>query len=468
MKQRIEHDSLGQVKVPADKYFGAQTKRSQENFKIGSETIPIEIIHALASLKKGGAFANHALGRLSQEKKDLITRVCDEILSNKLNSHFPLVVWQTGSGTQSNMNINEVIANRANELAGKKLGSYLPIHPNDDVNMSQSSNDLFPSAIHIAALLLIKNKLLPNIKSFRDCLEEKEKSFADQVKVGRTHLMDAVPISLAQEFSGYRAQIDYAIKLLDNALKDLSQIPLGGTAVGTGINSHPDFSKIACTHLSTILQETISSCENFFAEISAKEKVVMTSSILRVIAVVFFKIANDIRLSGSGPRAGISELILPANEPGSSIMPGKVNPTQCEALTMVSIQIMGNDTAIGIAGSQGHFQLNAFMPLMAYNLIQSIHLLADSAVNFEKKCLKGLKPNKKNIDEHLNNSLMLATILNRTFGYEKTSKIVQKAFQEDISLKEAALALKLISAEEFDRIVDPKKMIHPSDIDRES
>lgn len=462
MKYRKEKDSLGRVLVPSDKYYGAQTTRSLSNFRIGSEKMPKELIYALAILKHAAALTNYQLGDLTKEKKDLIIKACKEIYHGEIDQEFPLSVWQTGSGTQTNMNVNEVIANRISKIQKRPLGSYKPVHPNDDVNMSQSSNDIFPSAIHLTAYLLIEKKLLPSLEKFHKTLRKKEKEFKKIIMVGRTHLMDAVPIELRQEFSGYRSQLEYAMEKLEKKLPDLSFLPIGGTAVGTGLNSRKKYASLVCKNLSDICKSSFKPAHNRFSEISAKDRIVMVSSTLRLLAVIFYKIANDIRLAGSGPRAGINELQLPANEPGSSIMPGKVNPTQCEALSMVAIQVMGNDSTIGIAGSQGHFQLNANMPLIAYNLFQSIHLLADGANNFTKNCLTGLKPNRKIIKEHLQRSLMSATALNRQIGYDATSKIVKKAYEEDISLKEAATRLKLLTSKEFDTIVNPARMIYPN------
>lgn len=459
MKTRIEKDSLGEIHVPIDRYYGAQTERSKENFLIGSEKMPIEVIHALALIKKAAAIVNADLGLLPNEKKDLIVRAADEVLKGKWDDHFPLVVWQTGSGTQTNMNVNEVLSNRAIELAGGKLGSKDPIHPNDHVNMSQSSNDAFPSAMHIASLMLIRKKLLPHLKVLHDSLNAKAGEFQKIIKTGRTHLMDAAPLTLGQEFSGYAAQIEYGMKAIERSLKGLSELALGGTAVGTGLNAPPKFGEKIALEISKLIGEHFVSAPNKFQALSSKEAILETSGMLRGVAASLMKIANDIRWSGSGPRCGLAELLIPSNEPGSSIMPGKVNPTQCEALTMVAVQVIGNDMKIAFAGSQGNFQLNVFMPMMIFNLLQSVHLLADAALNFTKKCLEGLEPNRKKIAEHLERSLMLATALNREIGYDKASQIVKKAYQEDITLKESAVKLGLLTEKRFDEIVDPKKMV---------
>lgn len=459
MRERIEKDSLGDVRVPEDRYYGAQTERSRENFRIGSAKMPIEVIHALAIIKKASAIVNAELELLPQDKKELIVRASDEVISGKLDDHFPLSVWQTGSGTQTNMNVNEVISNKAIESVGGTLGSKTPIHPNDHVNMSMSSNDAFPSAMHIAAVLLIRKQLLPNLQTLYKGLKDKAEEFKDIIKVGRTHMMDAVPMTLGQEFSGYAAQVQYSIKAVEHVLEPLSELALGGTAIGTGLNAHPKFGAMVAAEISKITGYSFTSAQNKFQAISSKNEMVETSSALKLIATDFLKIANDIRMSASGPRCGIGELILPSNEPGSSIMPGKVNPTQCEAMTMVSIQVMGNDASITFAASQGHFQLNAYMPLIIYNLIQSIHLLADVSVSFYKKCLKDIKPNTKRIKENLDRSLMLATALNREIGYDKAAQIVKKAYNEDITLKQAAKELGFLTPEHFDAIIDPKKMI---------
>lgn len=461
MTQRIESDSMGQVLVPSNRYFGAQTQRSLENFPIGKEKMPIEVIHSLAIVKKAAAIVNNELGLLSLELKNVICEVCDEILEGSLNDHFPLSVWQTGSGTQTNMNINEVISNRAIEKLGGKMGSKAPIHPNDDVNKSQSSNDVFPSAMHIAAKLDICRVLIPFLHILRDTLHHKSDQFKDIVKIGRTHLMDATPLTLGQEFSGYVSQLDHGIKALENTLPHLSEIALGGTAVGTGINTHPKYANRVAEVISELTGLSFHSAPNKFEALATNDALVEVSGALKRIAVSLFKIANDIRWLSSGPRCGIGEIIIPANEPGSSIMPGKVNPTQCEALMMIAIQVMGNDVTIGFAGSQGNLELNVYRPLIIYNLIQSIRLLSDGALNFNGKCAVDIEANEGRINEHLNRSLMLATALNKEIGYDKASQIVKKAYQENTTLKEAALALNMLSEEQFDRVVDPKKMVRP-------
>jgi len=459
MKKRIEKDTMGEISVPADRYWGAQTQRSLENFYISTEKMPIEVIHALAIIKKAAAMTNLSLEQISSEKSELICAAADEVISGKLDDHFPLVVWQTGSGTQTNMNVNEVIGNRAIEMAGGIMGSKKPIHPNDDVNHSQSSNDTFPSAMHISAMLLIHKKLLPALVTFSQDLDKKSKEFHDLIKIGRTHLMDAAPITLGQEFSGYAAQIKGAIVAIENALEPLSELALGGTAVGTGLNAHPKFAQKVAEVITQLTGKLFITAPNKFAAMAAHDAIVGLSGALRQTACAYMKIANDIRWLGSGPRCGLNELFLPENEPGSSIMPGKVNPTQCEAMTMVAVQVMGADAAVAIAGSQGNFELNVFKPVMIFNIISSIHLLADTATNFCEKCLNGIRANKKQLAENVENSLMLATALNESIGYEKAAQIVKKAYTEDISLKEAAIKLNILTAEEFDAKVNVKKMI---------
>lgn len=461
MKTRLEKDTMGEIAVPADRYWGAQTQRSLENFQISSEKMPIEVIHALALIKKASAMANCELGVLSKEKQDLICFAADEILTGKLDTHFPLLVWQTGSGTQTNMNVNEVISNRAIEKAGGVLGSKKPIHPNDDVNHSQSSNCAFPTAMHIASVLLLHKTLLPALSRFHQGLVKKAHEFSNLIKIGRTHLMDAAPLTLGQEFSGYAAQVQHAMDALQRAEEPLLEIVLGGTAVGTGLNAPKQFDTQVAKILSQLTSHSFKTAPNKFAGIASHDAVVGFSGALRQTAIAFFKIANDIRWLGSGPRCGLSELFLPENEPGSSIMPGKVNPTQCEAMTMVAVQVMGNDAAIAIAGSQGNFELNAYKPVMIYNLLHSIHLLSDVAINFCDKCLSGIEPNRKKIGEYVEHSLMLATALNESIGYEKATQIVKLATKEDISLKEAAIKLGLLTGEKFDTLVDLKKMIKP-------
>jgi len=457
---RIEKDTLGEVKVPQNSLWGAQTERSRNNFKIGDpSSMPIEIIHAYSILKKSAAQTNYNLGALSKEKCELIVSVCDEILDNKHNDQFPLVIWQTGSGTQTNMNVNEVISNRAHIIEGKELGkSDKTLSPNDDVNLSQSSNDTFPTAINIAAMKIIIENTMPNIKNLRDSLDKKSKEFKDIVKIGRTHLMDATPITLGQEFSGYVSQIDHGIKSLQNSLDHLSELPLGGTAVGTGLNTPKGYSKKVIEHISKNSGISFKESPNKFEGIASHDCIVEVHSALKTLAASIYKISNDIRLMGSGPRSGIGELILPANEPGSSIMPGKVNPTQCEAISMVCTQIFGNDVAVSFAGANGHFELNVFKPLFAYNIIESSKILGDASLSFAVNCINGLKPNNKRIKKFLDDSLMLVTALNSKIGYYKAADIANKAYKEDITLKEAALTLNYLSEKEFDEYVNPNRM----------
>lgn len=456
---RVETDSLGKVKVPKNTYWGAQTQRSLENFQIGGERMPLELIYAIAIAKKAAAIVNADLGLLSSDKKQVIVKVCDEIVSGKLDDHFPLRVWQTGSGTQTNMNVNEVISNRANEKLGSPLGTKAPIHPNDHVNLSQSSNDLFPTAMHIAATKQISLYLIPNLKLLRDTLHAKAKAFKKVIKIGRTHLMDATPLTLGDEFSGYASQIDHGISCLKNSLKHLSEIALGGTAVGTGVNAPKNFGKKVAQEISQLTGFHFVSAPNKFEALAANDAIVEVSGALKRIACSLMKIANDIRWMASGPRAGLGEIHLPENEPGSSIMPGKVNPTQCEALTMVAVQVMGNDTAIGFAGSQGNFELNVFKPLMIYNLLQSIQLLADAAKSFTDRCVVGIEPCHHRLTEYVAKSLMLATILNKEIGYDPASKIVRMAHKENLSLKEAAISSGFLTEKRFDEIVRPEKLL---------
>ena len=460
MDYRIEKDTLGEVKVPKDSLWGAQTERSKKNFKIGNpSSMPIEIIHAYAILKKSAAAANHELGVLSKEKSELIQAVCDEIISNKHNEQFPLVIWQTGSGTQTNMNVNEVISNRAHIIEGKKLGeSEKTLSPNDDVNLSQSSNDSFPTAINIAAMKIITDNTLVNLKILRDSLDKKSKEFNKIVKIGRTHLMDATPITLGQEFSGYVAQIDNGIKSIRNALDHLSELPIGGTAVGTKLNTPKGYSKKVVESISKNSGLKFKESPNKFEGIASHDCIVEMHGAIKTAAASIYKISNDIRLMGSGPRSGLGELILPANEPGSSIMPGKVNPTQCEAISMVCAQIIGNDVAVSFAGANGHFELNVFKPLFAYNIIESSKILGDACLSFSKNCIEGLKPNKKKIERFLNDSLMLVTALNSKIGYYKAAEIANKAYKEDITLKEACIQLNYLSEKEFDKYVNPERM----------
>ena len=460
MDYRIEKDTLGEVKVAKDSLWGAQTERSKKNFKIGNpSSMPIEIIHAYAILKKSAASANQDLGVLSKEKSKLIQTVCDEIISNKHNEQFPLVIWQTGSGTQTNMNVNEVISNRAHIIEGKKLGeSEKTLSPNDDVNLSQSSNDSFPTAINIAAMKIITDNTLVNLKKLRDSLHKKSKEFNKIVKIGRTHLMDATPITLGQEFSGYVAQIDNGIRFINNAMDHLSELPIGGTAVGTELNTPKGYSKKVVENISKNSGLKFKECPNKFEGIASHDCIVEMHGALKTVAASIYKISNDIRLMGSGPRSGLGELILPANEPGSSIMPGKVNPTQCEAISMVCAQIIGNDMAVSFAGANGHFELNVFKPLFAFNIIESSKILGDACLSFSKNCIEGLKPNKKKIDKFLNDSLMLVTALNSKIGYYKAAEIANKAYKEDISLKEACIQLNYLSEKEFDKYVNPERM----------
>ncbi len=459
MSTRVETDSMGEVQVPSDRYWGAQTQRSLENFKIGGHRFAPSVVRAFGVVKKASALANHKLGKLDKEKTDLITRAADEVIEGKLNDHFPLVVWQTGSGTQSNMNANEVISNRAIELAGGVVGSKKPIHPNDDVNKSQSSNDVFPTVMHVAAILDLRGKLLPSLTELRKALEAKEKEFASIIKIGRTHLMDATPLTLGQEFSGYAAQLAFAEARVTEALGPLYELALGGTAVGTGLNTHPKWAETVAAEIASITGQPFKTAPNKFAALAGHEAIVNASGALRTLAVACFKIASDVRLLGSGPRCGIGEVFLPSNEPGSSIMPGKVNPTQCEALTMVAIQVMGNDAAVGFAGSQGQFELNVFKPVVIHNLLESSKILADAMASFRENCVVGIEPNKEQITRHLNNSLMLVTALNQVIGYDAAAKVAKTAFEKNLTLKEAALQLGLITAEKFDEVVRPEKMI---------
>ncbi len=461
MNYRVEHDTMGEVKVPADKYWGAQTERSRNNFKIGPEaSMPNEIIEAFAFLKKAAAFTNADSGILSVEKRDLIAQVCDEILEGKLASEFPLVIWQTGSGTQSNMNVNEVIANRSHVLQGNKLGEGTTfVHPNDDVNKSQSSNDTYPTAMHIAAYKMVSEVTIPGVEKLRDALQLKVEKFKDVVKIGRTHLMDATPLTLGQEFSGYVSQLNHGLKALKNTLDHLSELALGGTAVGTGINTPKGYDVKVADYIAKFTGLPFITAENKFEALAAHDAIVETHGALKQIAVSLMKIANDIRLLASGPRSGIGEIHIPDNEPGSSIMPGKVNPTQNEAVTMVATQVMGNDVTISIAGSNGHYELNVFKPVMAANFLQSARLIGDACVSFTDNCAAGIEPNYEGIKKHLENSLMLVTALNPHIGYENAAKIAKKALKENKSLREAALDLGLLSSEQFDQWVRPEDMI---------
>ena len=460
MNFRIEKDTIGEVQVPRDVYWGAQTERSRSNFKIGAGgSMPQEIIYSFAYLKKAAAYTNHKLGELEESKRDLIGQVCDEILEGKLDDQFPLVIWQTGSGTQSNMNLNEVIANRAHELAGKTLGvGDKTLSPNDDVNKSQSSNDTFPTGMHIASYKMIVETTIPGVQKLRDELNKKAEAFKEIVKIGRTHFMDATPLTLGQEFSGYVSQLDHGIKALKNTLDHLSELALGGTAVGTGINTPKGYAALVAKYISEFTELPFKSAKNKFEALAAHDAIVESHGALKQLAVSLNKIGNDIRMMASGPRSGIGELIIPANEPGSSIMPGKINPTQCEALTMVCAQVMGNDVAVTIAGTQGHYELNVFKPLMAANILQSARLLGDACVSFTENCVIGIKPSHDRINELVQNSLMLVTALNTKIGYYRASEIANKAHKDGSTLKEASLSLGYLTAEEFDAWVRPDDM----------
>ena len=458
MEYRIEHDSMGEIRVPADRLWGAQTQRSIENFQIGVgiETMPSEIIHAFGILKKAAAIANAAIvpSRMTEEKLKAISAACDEVISGSLNDHFPLVVWQTGSGTQSNMNANEVIANRGNQIAGKTL-----LHPNDDVNMSQSSNDTFPTAMHIAASLIIKKKLIPAAEALVRTLKRLEKENLGIVKSGRTHLQDATPIAFSQEISGWRSSLERDIELLKTSLKGLGELALGGTAVGTGLNAPAGFAEEAAKNISILAEQAFISAPNKFHSLTSKDEIVFAHGAIKALACDMMKIANDVRWLASGPRLGLGEITIPANEPGSSIMPGKVNPTQCEAVTMVAVQVMGNDVAVGMAASQGNFELNVFMPVCAYNFLQSARLLSEAIVSFDKNCASGIMANKEKMKSNLHNSLMLVTALNPYIGYENAAKVAKKAYAENLSLKEACLELGFMTSDEFDKVFKPEQMI---------
>lgn len=461
MSYRVEHDTMGEVQVPADKYWGAQTERSRNNFKIGPEaSMPKEIIEAFAYLKKAAAYTNAECGILPADKRDLIALVCDEILDGKLSDEFPLVIWQTGSGTQSNMNVNEVIANRAHVLQGNHLGQGSTfIHPNDDVNKSQSSNDTFPTAMHIAAYKLVSELTIPGVEKLQAALEKKSADFKDVVKIGRTHLMDATPLTLGQEFSGYASQLKHGLKALRNTLDHLSELALGGTAVGTGINTPKGYDVTVAKYIADFTGLPFRTAENKFEALAAHDAIVETHGALKQLAVSLMKIGNDIRMLASGPRSGIGEIYIPDNEPGSSIMPGKVNPTQNEAITMVAAQVMGNDVSISIGGSNGHYELNVFKPLMAANFLQSARLIGDACNSFTDNCVSGIEPNYEGIKKHLDNSLMLVTALNPHIGYENAAKIAKKALKENKSLREAAIELELLTNEQFDQWVRPEDMI---------
>lgn len=458
---RIETDSMGEISVAADKYWGAQTERSLHHFNIGHDIMPREMTHAFGLLKKAAALTNLELGKLPADKAQLIIQAAEEVSSGKLDSHFPLHVWQTGSGTQSNMNANEVISNRAIAIAGGTMGSKSPIHPNDHVNMSQSSNDTFPTAMHIAAAIAFVHKLLPAVRVLRDGLAAKMHAFKDIVKIGRTHLQDAVPLTLGQEFSGYVAQLDACLVRMEQVLPELYELALGGTAVGTGLNTHPQFAERAAKHLATITGLPFFSAPNKFAALAAHEPLVMAHSTMKALACALMKIANDLRWLGSGPRCGLGELILPENEPGSSIMPGKVNPTQAEAMTMVCAQVLGNDTTVAVAASQGNFELNVFKPVIIFNVLHSLNLLADTCTSFQAFCVEGLQANRTTIDYYVENSLMLVTALNQHIGYDKAAKIAKTAHLDNTSLQAAAVKLGFLTAEQFAQFVKPEEMIAP-------
>jgi fumarate hydratase class II len=458
---RSESDSMGKMDVPADRYYGAQTARSLIHFAIGRDTMPAELIRAFGILKKAAALVNQDLGKLSAEKAKLISQSADEVISGKLNNHFPLRIWQTGSGTQTNMNVNEVIGNRAIEIAGGTMGSKKPVHPNDDVNMSQSSNDTFPTAMHIAAATETARRLIPAVKKLRDALDAKAKEFAGIVKIGRTHLQDATPLTVEQEFSGWVSLLDRDLLRIAQALDGLYDLAIGGTAVGTGLNAHPEFAERAARKISELSGLPFRSHPNKFASLSAHDEIVFASGALKTLAASLMKIANDIRWLASGPRCGLGELTLPENEPGSSIMPGKVNPTQCEAITMVAVQVMGNDAAIGFAGSQGNFELNVFKPVMIFNYLHSVELLADSCNSFVDHCVHGIEVNRDIIDHYVKDSLMLVTALAPKIGYDNAAKVAHTAHHEHTSLRQAALKLRFLTGEEFDALVKPEDMTHP-------
>jgi fumarate hydratase class II len=462
MEFRIETDSMGQIKVPKDKYYGAQTARSLMNFKIGGNKFPREIIRALGILKKAAALTNNDLGILPKEKADLIVQAADEVIEGKLDEHFPLVVWQTGSGTQTNMNTNEVISNRAIEMTGGVMGSKKPIHPNDDVNKAQSSNDTFPTAMHIAAVEEVHRRLIPMVTKLRDALAKKSGEFKSIIKIGRTHLMDATPLTLGQEFSGYVQQLTNGLERINGVLPRLYELALGGTAVGTGLNTHPVFAVKAAAKISELTGQPFVSARNKFEALAAHDALVELHGVLKTLAASLMKIANDVRWLGSGPRCGLGEIHLPENEPGSSIMPGKVNPTQSEAMTMVCAQVFGNDVAVNIGGASGNFELNVFKPVIIFNVLNSIRLLSDACESFTDNCVTGIEVNEMNVKKHLENSLMLVTALNPHIGYDNAAKVAKKAHKENKSLKEAAVELGLLTAEKFDEVVRPEKMTGPT------
>ncbi len=462
MATRIETDTMGEIRVPADRYWGAQTERSLENFPIGGQRFTPPVIRALGVVKKAAALANAQLGTLDRALAGLITRACDEVIAGTLDEQFPLVVWQTGSGTQTNMNANEVIANRANELAGSPLGTKQPVHPNDHVNASQSSNDVFPTVMHVATAEQMERRLLPAVAELRGALEAKSAAFADIVKIGRTHLMDATPLTLGQEMSGWAAQLAHAETTLRQAVDGLMDLPLGGTAVGTGLSTHPRYAETAVARLAELTGMPFRPAENKFAGIAAHDAIVVASAATRTLAVACMKIANDVRLLASGPRCGLRELILPANEPGSSIMPGKVNPTQAEALTMVAAQVVGNDATVAIAGMGGFLELNMYKPVMLHDVLESVALLADACASFARRCVAGIEPDRAVIARHVSHSLMLVTALSPLIGYDAAAKVAKLAYQEGLSLRDAAVKLGVMDAEEFDRRVRPEDMTHPN------
>ena len=465
MDYRTEKDSMGPVEVPNDRYYGAQTQRSLNNFKIGKEHFPREFIRAYGIIKKAAAAVNSEAGLLDPQLTKIICSSADEVIAGKLDDHFPLVVWQTGSGTQTNMNVNEVIANRAIEMVGGTLGSKDPVHPNDHVNMGQSTNDTFPTAINIAAVESVVHQLLPNLQRLRDGLHAKAESFSNIIKLGRTHLQDATPLSLGQEFSGYVSAVEHGCKRVENAIDSCYEMAMGGTAVGTGINSIEGFGEKAAAEISKLTDLPFRTAENKFEALGGQDSIVELSSALKTVSVSLFKIANDLRWLASGPRSGIGELVFPANEPGSSIMPGKVNPTQCEAMTMVCTQVMGNDTTITFAGASGNFELNVYRPVIAFNILQSIRLMAEACDSFLVNAVEGIEPNEQRIHENLYNSLMLVTALNPHIGYDKAAKVAKKAYTENLSLREAIVELGYMGAEEFDKLVQPEKMIRPRKIE---
>ncbi|MBF0122517.1 MAG: class II fumarate hydratase [Candidatus Omnitrophica bacterium] len=461
MNYRLEADSFGQIKVPSDKYYGAQTARSIQNFKIGGESFPLDFIYALALVKKAAACTNRELGVLDGKKSQAIIQAADEVVSGKFDGHFPLVIWQTGSGTQTNMNMNEVLANRASEILGGELGLKSLVHPNDAVNKGQSSNDIFPTAMHVAAAVAVHEKLIPSLRSLYGIFLEKTEAFKDIVKIGRTHLMDATPLTLGQEFSGYAQQLANAVDRLEATMPRLLQLAIGGTAVGTGLNTHKDFAKVATKHISSETGLVFRQADNTFEAMAAHDAMVELSGALKTVAASLMKIANDIRWLSSGPRSGIGEILIPENEPGSSIMPGKVNPTQCEAMTMVCAQVMGYDVAVTIAGASGNFELNVYKPVIIYNVLHSIRLLTDACESFRINCIVGIEANMPRIKEHVDRSLMLVTALTGHIGYDKAAEVAKKAHKENTTLKEAALALGFVKGEDFDRIVRPQDMTHP-------